>query len=292
MDSVNKVSSLVAELRALQESVEKTKKLLRKAVKESAQGKLSKKEKETVSLASADLSQSRFLQITLGVSEFKLPEQAKFKYKKDYETFKLSSTIIVSVWTALNLVFSNRISDTCQVLGHMYIYSTLIIREHILLNNGSHIKGWWLVHHYMCLIITGIMLTCPEESFIHIRAAILKFLFLLSCSQVVQYQYQMRRLYVLRSLTQAHPLETTNDVMSVSLAANLGIAIAILILFQGIQLYVAYYIYTIHKHYQWAHYQPLIGAALIGLMAVGNIATIAYTCYTKVEKRKAMRLSD
>lgn len=287
---VNKVSSLRAELKDLQEKTEKTKFRLTKAVREAGQQKLGRKDQELVSLARADLSTSRFLQLTVGVNEFKLPEKIKFKYKSDYEVFKITSTIIVTVWTALNLVFfNNKISDTCQVLAHMYIYSTLIIREHILLNNGSHIKEWWLLHHYICLAITGIMLTCPEQSFSQIRDVILKFLFLLSCSQVVQYQYQMRRLYVLRSLTKAHPLETTSDIMNVSLSANLGIAVVLLLLFQVIQLYVSYYIYSMHLAHQWTHYQPLLGAVLIGFMGVGNIITIGYTCYGKIEKKKSLR---
>ena len=163
------------------------------------------------------------------------------------------------------------------------------MREHVLLNNGSHIKLWWLAHHYICLVLTGIMLSCPEEPFREIRNIILKFMFILSCSQLVQYQYQMRRLYILRSLKKADPLETTSEIaseiMSISLSANLGIVSFVLIFFQVVQMYVSYSIYILHRSYMWKYSQPLIGAFLIAMMAVGNTTTILYTCYNKIERK-------
>ncbi|KAI5179717.1 hypothetical protein NEOKW01_0180 [Nematocida sp. AWRm80] len=292
--STERLASLRKELLEMQERTEKIKTLLKKEIK--AQYKTnsnpSSKERQLIRQAKSDTSQSKILQLILGVSELKLPERTKYKYKGDYETFKLTATIVTTILTVMNLfVFSNKVIDTIQILTQMYIYSTLTIREHILINNGSNIKTWWLLHHYICIVITGMMLTCPESSFREIRNPILKFLFVLSCSQLVQFQYQMRRLYVFRALKKADPLEISSDVMSVSLLANLGVAVAILILFQFIQIYVAYYIYSLHIKYHWQCYQPLIGAILIGSMAIGNLVTILYTCYKKIEEKERRKHS-
>lgn len=235
---------------------------------------------------------SRILALTLGKGNFKLQEKDKIKYKRDYEQFKLTTTILTTIASLLNLlVFDNRILDTLQSLLYLYIYSTLTIREHILMYNGSHIKPWWIIHHYLCIILAGIMLTCPIESFQMIRAAILKFLFLLSCSQFIQYQYQMRRLYTLRALKKASPLQTTSEIVNLSLINNLRIVVTFLLLFQGLQIYVSYYIMSLHLKHAWPNYQPFIGSLLIGLMSVGNIITIMYTCYQKFVGRLSFTLA-
>ncbi|EHY65627.1 hypothetical protein NEAUS04_1134 [Nematocida ausubeli] len=284
MDVVERLASLHQDLTELNEKTEKTKITIKKTLKEIRlpDKNLPAKASTIIDKVKAEVSSSKILELSLGISEIKLPEKLRYKYKSDYETFKLTSTIAVTILTLLNLLFfSSKIMDTVQILIQMYIYSTLTIREHILINNGSHIKRWWILHHYICIVITGMMLTCPDESFSFIRTPVLKFLFVLSCSQLVQYQYQMRRLYILRALKKADPLEITSDVMNVSLMANLWVAVGILVLFQFIQMYVSYYIYTLHVLHAWRHYQPFIGALLIGAMSFGNMFTIFYTCYNK-----------
>ncbi|KAI5167500.1 hypothetical protein NEIG_01788 [Nematocida sp. ERTm5] len=283
MNACARLVSLHQDLAELNEKTEKTKITIKKTLKEiRAADKLTQKDKAIIEKVKAEVSTSKILELSLGTNEVKLPEKLKYKYKSDYEKFKLTSTITVTILTLLNLlVFQNKIMDTIQILIQIYIYSTLTIREHILINNGSNIKMWWIIHHYICIIITGMMLTCPEESFSFIRVPVLKFLFVLSCSQVVQYQYQMRRLYIHRAIKKADPLEITSDVMNVSLMANLWVAVGILVLFQFIQMYVSYYIYTLHVIHQWKNYQPLIGALLICAMSFGNTFTIFYTCYNK-----------
>ncbi|OAG28919.1 hypothetical protein NEDG_01058 [Nematocida displodere] len=284
-----KLSALKESLQECRDKTEKTKTALEQTLKEvkKLSAETGEKPGPITRAVENELSKSILLQFTLGVDELKLPDRNKFKYKSNYETFKITSTVMVTILTACNLLFiDSKILDTIQVLAHMYIYSTLTIREHILINNGSNIKGWWLLHHYVCIVLTGMMLTCPEVSFKQIRTPILKFMFLHSCSQVFQYQYQMRRLYVLRALKKAHPLETTSDILSVSLSANLGIVVFFLIFFQVIQMYVSYYIYHLHCLNKWNHYQPFIGSILIGALAVGNVSTILYTCIRKLEKKR------
>lgn len=284
-EHVERIVQLRKELFDSYEKSEKTKIALRKAIKDASKEKIKKKEASIISQAISDVSKSNVLLFSLGVEELKLPEKQKYKYKSNYEKFKLTSTVIITILTFLNLfVIKSKIFDTIQILTQMYIYSTLTIREHILINNGSHIKKWWIIHHYICIIITGMMLTCPEDSFYLIRAPVLKYLFILSCSQLVQYQYQMRRLYVLRALKKAHPLETTSEIVNISFIANLWGVIVILVLFQFVQIYVSYYIYRLHVQYNWTNYQPVIGAILICVMAFGNISTIVYTCYRKTVK--------
>ncbi|KAH9385834.1 uncharacterized protein NEMAJ01_0730 [Nematocida major] len=284
------VADILQDLAVLSEKSEKKKSALKKLLSEIAANKTEIPARHLLK-ASSEVSTSNFLALFLGVSQLKLPEPSKYKYKSDYESFKLYSTIIITVFTLINLFMTSKILDTLQILAQMYIYSTLTIREHILINNGSNIKMWWILHHYICIVITAIMLTCPDSSFVYIRVPVLKFLFVLSCSQVVQYQYQMRRLYILRSIERAHPLEITSEVMNLSMTANFGVAVSVLMVFQGVQVYVAYYIFSLQVSHRWENYQPAIGACLIFMMAVGNTSTILYTCCRKKFSMGSRKLS-
>lgn len=292
--SLDSLQKLWGDLKAHQEQAELAKNALRKELKDlKADGKWRKERAgPLMRKVESEVAQSRVLQVTLGVGEIKLPDMEKFRYKKNYENFKITSTIVVTFMTLANLVFiKSKITDTIQILAHMYIYCTLTIREHILINNGSNIKPWWILHHYTCIALTGMVLTCPEEAFQNIRDVILRFTFLLSSSQVLQYQYQIKRLYIMRALKQADPLETTSDVMSLSLSTNLGITAAFLLMFQFFQLYVAYQMYCICLEGRQKHVQPLIGSGLICVMALGNLTTILYTCYKKCVKGKRKKKS-
>jgi hypothetical protein len=40
----------------------------------------------------------------------------------------------------------------------VWFYCTLTIRESILIVNGSRIKGWWLTHHFISTVCSGISL--------------------------------------------------------------------------------------------------------------------------------------
>lgn len=44
----------------------------------------------------------------------------------------------------------------------VWYYCTLTIRESILKVNGSRIKGWWRLHHFLSTVAAGILLIWPD----------------------------------------------------------------------------------------------------------------------------------
>ncbi|XP_062870784.1 transmembrane protein 120B isoform X2 [Trichomycterus rosablanca] len=105
-----------------------------------------------------------YLNLVLGnVNVTLLSNQAKFAYKDEYEKFKLCLTIILMLGAISCLFFLNyRVTDEIFNFLLVWYYCTLTIRESILINNGSRIKGWWVLHHYVSTFLSGVMLTWPE----------------------------------------------------------------------------------------------------------------------------------
>lgn len=50
----------------------------------------------------------------------------------------------------------------------LWFYSSTTLREHILIANGSKIRRWWLVHHYLAIFLASVMLTWYEASFLSV----------------------------------------------------------------------------------------------------------------------------
>lgn len=81
----------------------------------------------------------------------------------------LSSTIALSNWrlcsfscgkylNELGILMKRRLTSS---LLFRY-YCTLTIRESILKVNGSRIKGWWRLHHFISTVCAGVLLIWPQ----------------------------------------------------------------------------------------------------------------------------------
>lgn len=46
----------------------------------------------------------------------------------------------------------------------VWYYCTLTIRESILKVNGSRIKGWWRLHHFISTAVSGVLLIWPNSA--------------------------------------------------------------------------------------------------------------------------------
>ncbi|NXE42006.1 T120A protein, partial [Ptilorrhoa leucosticta] len=105
-----------------------------------------------------------YLSLVLGnVNVTLLSKQAKFAYKDEYEKFKLYLTIILLIVSfSCRFLLNSRVTDAVFNFLLVWYYCTLTIRESILINNGSKIKGWWVFHHYISTFLSGVMLTWPD----------------------------------------------------------------------------------------------------------------------------------
>lgn len=116
----------------------------------------------------------------------------RFRYKDEYEKFKLVLSFIGLILSVLNLIvvwrWVENLGSWCALmrlelpivqlcvfvlfrpleLAFMFLlvwyYCTLTIRESILKVNGSRIKGWWRMHHFISTFAAGVLLIWPNTS--------------------------------------------------------------------------------------------------------------------------------
>uniref|UniRef100_A0A6I8N8L4 Transmembrane protein 120A n=1 Tax=Ornithorhynchus anatinus TaxID=9258 RepID=A0A6I8N8L4_ORNAN len=153
-----------------------------------------------------------YLNLVLGsVNVTLLDKQAKFAYKDEYEKFKLYLTILLLITSfSCRFLLNSRVTDSAFNFLLVWYYCTLTIRESILINNGSKIKGWWVSHHYISTFLSGVMLTWPDgPMYQKFRNQFLSFSMYQSFVQFLQYYYQSGCLYRLRALGERHNMDLT-----------------------------------------------------------------------------------
>ncbi|XP_030600773.1 transmembrane protein 120A-like [Archocentrus centrarchus] len=153
-----------------------------------------------------------YLSLVLGnVNVTLLNKQSKFAYKDEYEKFKLYLTVILLQFSFICCFFvSYRFLDAILNFLLVWYYCTLTIRESILITNGSRIKGWWVFHHYISALLSGVMLTWPEGNLYHtFRNQFLAYSLYQSFVQCLQCYYQSGCLYRLRALGERHNMDLT-----------------------------------------------------------------------------------
>ncbi|XP_061156131.1 ion channel TACAN-like [Syngnathus typhle] len=158
-----------------------------------------------------------YLTLVLGnVNVTLLNKQSKLASKDEYEKFKLILTVILFLFSfTCCFLFRQVTLDALLNFLLVWYYCTLTIRESILINNGSRIRGWWVLHHYVLTFLSGVMLTWPEgilyQMFwnqflsycLHQIALVSGFV------QFLQYYYQSGCLYRLRALGERHNMDLT-----------------------------------------------------------------------------------
>jgi len=86
----------------------------------------------------------------------------KVRYKDDYEKFKLILNCIGLFMSLLNLLVNYRALELAFLFLLVWYYCTLTIRESILKVNGSRIKGWWRLHHFISTVCAAVLLIWPQ----------------------------------------------------------------------------------------------------------------------------------
>jgi hypothetical protein len=226
------------------------------------------------------------LRWSLGSANFTLPEAQKVRYKTEYEAFKLHCTVYNFVLSLLNIfVFHFLIMDLLQYFFLLYFYCSMTIREHILLVNGSKIRSWWLIHHYLSILLTGTVLIWPySSSLLEYRLPFLYYNLYLSAVQYLQYRYQMKRLYTLRALSKIGPMDITTDSAQVHVRNNLTFLLPFLLIAHLLQYYHAYLLWQIWNNTAAKEWQPIAIAMLYCLLATGNLTVTLYTYFQKIHR--------
>ncbi|KAL6784194.1 hypothetical protein ACKKBG_A05185 [Auxenochlorella protothecoides x Auxenochlorella symbiontica] len=132
----------------------------------------------------------------------------------------------------------------------LFYYVASALRESVLKLNGSHIRPWWIHHHYWAAGTSCLLLSLPVDS-PTFRKAINGFLWWPMLQSVViltQNRYQRRRMYTRIALGK----NSTMDVVAgdgVGAHGQLVFLYPLLFLLQGLQVYLGG---VMIKHSYWA----------------------------------------
>ncbi|XP_077290156.1 transmembrane protein 120 homolog isoform X2 [Arctopsyche grandis] len=217
---------------------------------------------------------SMYLRIILGnVNVSILNKNDKFKYKDEYEKFKLILSVIGFVLAVINLITNFRPLELILIFLLVWYYCTLTIRESILKVNGSRIKGWWRLHHFISTAVAGVLLIWPQnEPWQLFRDQFMWFNAYISVVQYLQFRYQSGVLYRLKALGARHNMDITIEGFHSWMWRGLSYLLPFLFAGYMFQLYNAYTLFHISFHPMATWQVPMLSLSFLVLFT-GNIVT-------------------
>lgn len=220
----------------------------------------------------------RYLRVIMGnVDVSILDKNEKYKYKEQYESFKLIVNLIGGLLATANFFLNNRVLDLIFFFLIVWYYCTLTIRESILIVNGSRIKGWWRVHHFISCAAGGVLLVWPDgPAYREFRDQLMLNNMYIAFLQYLQYVYQRGCLYRLRSLGERQDMDITIDGFHSWMWKGLGFLLPFLFIGYFAQLYNSYTLYLLTSHPN-ATWQVPVLAGIFLLLGAGNIITTSMT---------------
>jgi hypothetical protein len=236
-----------------------------------------------------------FLTSALGSASFTMDSKHRLQYKTEYENFKLRMTILHIVVCIVNLwLWPVALMDTLFDFLRLYYYSTVTLREHILLVNGSNIREWWLIHHYLSMFLSVVLLMWPPgPAFYTFRTQFYYFSTCTSIVQLLQFRYQMERLYTLRALSKVGPMDVTTDAASIHLR-SLVFLLPFLLLVQLFEIYNGYTLFRLTQTPDGHLWQVWICSLLFAFLGLGNLTMTLLIYFEKTYtmlKRRRLHLA-
>nr|DBA33449.1 TPA: hypothetical protein GDO54_001132 [Pyxicephalus adspersus] len=166
----------------------------------------------------------------------------------------------------------------------VWYYCTLTIRESILINNGSRIKGWWVLNHYISTFLSGVMLTWPDGLMYQIfRNQFLSFSMYQSFVQFLQYYYQSGCLYRLRALGERHNMDLTVEGFQSWMWRGLTFLLPFLFFGQFWQLYNAITLFQLARHPECKEWQVIMCGLPFLVHFLGNFFTTLRVVHQKFQ---------
>lgn len=239
-------------------------------------------------------SSERYLRIILGsdLPVSILNKSDQWQYKESYERFKLRVTLVIMIISLLmcTIIPANRAFDALFHFLLIWYYCTLTIRESILVVNGSKIKFWWRLHHFIATISVCILLLWPStKSYKLFRQQHYIFGLYMSYVQVLLYYYQKGLLYRLRALGYSDELQITIEGFQSYMLRGLTFLAPFLFCGYLFQLYNAYVIYnlsitpSVEPNADWRIILKLL-ALIFFVLFLGNFITMFMVIRHKIHQ--------
>ncbi|XP_031751788.1 transmembrane protein 120A isoform X2 [Xenopus tropicalis] len=180
----------------------------------------------------------------------------------------------------------SKVTDAVFNFLLVWYYCTLTIRESILINNGSRIKGWWVLNHYISTFLSGVMLTWPDGLMYQMfRNQFLSFSMYQSFVQFLQYYYQSGCLYRLRALGERHNMDLTVEGFQSWMWRGLTFLLPFLFFGQFWQLYNAITLFKLARHPECKEWQVIMCGLPFLVHFLGNFFTTLRVVHQKFQKQ-------
>ncbi|KAI9003183.1 TMPIT-like protein [Gaertneriomyces semiglobifer] len=218
------------------------------------------------------------------------PLKLRLQYKAEYEIFKLRFCLIFIALSAMGaFVYHGRVIDAVYGFLTLYYYCTCVLREHILFVNGSRIRAWWFGHHYLSIILSGLILITPATpTYASFRLPFYIFSLYIGIVQYLQYRYQKSRLYTLVALDRARPMDTVSGdgFFSDSLEREFLLLLPFLAVGQLWQMWNSWFLLSTWKENALREWQIPVAGALFAILGAGNMLS---TLWTYLKKKQGYR---
>lgn len=185
----------------------------------------------------------------------------------------------------LNLIFNYRALELAFLFLLVWYYCTLTIRESILKVNGSRIKGWWRLHHFISTVSAAVLLIWPQgESWQSFRTQFMYFNVYISFIQYLQFGYQKGVLYRLKALGERHDMDITIEGFHTWMWKGLSFLLPFLFVGYFFQAYNSYVLYKLSKDDD-SPWQVAMLSLLFFALFIGNTFTTLMVVPQKLRDR-------
>lgn len=228
-----------------------------------------------------------YLKVILGnVSVSLMKEEEKYKYKEEYERFKLIVTSIILLLSLQSILVSYRALDSVLHFLQVWYYCTLTIRESILVVNGSRIKGWWRAHHFLTTIAAGVIIVWPDgPRYEMFRHQYMWYTAYISILQFMQFYYQQGCLYRLRALGERYNMDITIEGFHSWMWRGLSFLLPFLFFGYCFQLYNAIVLYNLSNSPDCTEWQVFVSSLFFLCFFMGNAITTSRIMYHKLKEK-------
>jgi len=243
---------------------------------------------------------SNFLRYILGhVSVRVWNESDKRQLKTEYNKFKQVGANSMIVFPLIQLIFgfSWVVFQWHQVFMVYYFFS-LAIRENVLKLNGSRIKRWWILHHYLSIITSFLSLLLLRSAYLEYKGFFTYNTYLslwVAAVMWVQNQYQEARHYARVAMGKASIFDGTTGETLVEAPSQSSswyfILVPLLYLTYIFEASLAGYCfveflaqYSQQKYLRLFELELLMVGVLWFMIAFGNFATTSRTIHMKQRK--------
>lgn len=217
-----------------------------------------------------------FVQLFLGSINVRFTRKSeRLSFKSEYELMKLKFAPFGVIFCIICLLLPDyRWVHMIFQLFLSWYYVTLAIRENILRVNGSNIRTWWIIHHYLTMMQGVLLLTWPNgASYMQFRNPLHWFGLYNGVLMIFQTRYQMARLYALRSLGMVNEMDVaSSDNTQIHWSETMTLLLPLIFLAQLMQGYMATLLFKLSRVFT-NEFQIVLLCLLFSANFTGNVFT-------------------